>query len=81
LFINAQNGQQKPSLGQKNKGVKWVGSLLEIAGLEKTAEDEGTGAGTESWRERVPDFMSYSAKTASAKWLGRMKNAEGNYAI
>jgi len=55
--------------------------LLEIAGLEKTAEDEGTGAGTESWRERVPDFMSYSAKTASAKWLGRMKNAEGSYAI
>jgi len=67
--------------GRRIKALSGLEGLLEIAGLEETTEDEGTGASTESWRERVPDFMSYSAKTASAKWLGRMKNAEGNYAI
>ena len=37
-------------------------------GLEVTTEGIGTGAGTERWRERVPDFRGCDAEAARAKY-------------
>jgi len=42
-------------------------SLLAVVGFEVTTEGVRTGAGTESWRERVPDCRSCNAEAARAK--------------
>ena len=41
--------------------------LLEIVGLEVTTEGIMTGATTERWIERVPDFRGCNAEAASGK--------------
>jgi len=45
-------------------GVK---GLLEIVGLEVTAEGVRAGTHLESWRERVPDCRSSDTETVGAK--------------
>jgi len=42
-------------------------SLLAVVGFEVTTAGIRTGTGTESWRERVPDFRSCNAEAARAK--------------
>jgi len=61
------NGQPKPNLRHKRKVLSGSEGLLEIVGLEVTAEGIKAGTHSESWRQRVTDCMSCNVKTAGTK--------------
>jgi len=64
---HAQWSAEAKSLRYKKKSANEIGCLLEIVGLEMTTKGI-RAVHTQSWRERVPDFRSYSAEAMDANW-------------
>jgi len=63
----AQWSTKAESEAQEKNRLSGLEGLLAVVGLEVTTKGIRTGTGTESWRERVPDFRGCNAKAASAK--------------
>ena len=57
------NDQPKPNLRRKRKALSGLKVLLEIVGLEVTAEGVRIGTHSESWRERILYCRSCDAET------------------
>jgi len=71
------NGQQKPNLRHKKRGVKWIGMP---AGSSWSSGDDGW---YQDWyrygdmeRERVPDFRSCNAENVGANGRADKRSRE-----
>jgi len=73
------NGQQKPNLRHKKRGVKWIGMAADSSGW---MDGIRTGTSTEIWRERerererVPDFRSCNTENVGANGRADKRSRE-----